>query len=118
MDGEAGYGAEPVPKHASPLLSAGWLLVIGEVYLLFAGEIALQTGEIIAPPLLLVGVWDHWLPLATVISIVCFIEFLWRRSTAARIVLALAVLIAVVGEVVELPNDASAARQPQSERVE
>jgi hypothetical protein len=116
----AGSGTlDGVPeRHRSPLMSAGWLLVAAEVYLLMAGELALQSESMLAPPLLLVAVWDHWLPLSTIVAIVCFGEFVWRRTSASRIVLALAVLVAVAGEIIEIPNDASAAKQPTAERLE
>jgi hypothetical protein len=78
--------------------SLGFVLVVGELYLLLAAGVALTRGQFIAPPIFIFAVLHDWLFMSLVIVLVCIGEFLWKRNMVAGAVITASLLVALCGE--------------------
>ena len=80
------------------VITFGRALLLIEIYLLVAVQVAVRRDAFIAPPLFLFFLLHHWMVPSTLVAFICSCEFAWKRTMVTGAVLFLAIVIAGVGE--------------------
>ncbi len=84
----------PRGKSRPRIVTLGRLLVVFEIYLAVAARFAFERDVVIAPPVLIFAIVDHWFQIGLITLVVCGIELAYFRTRVAAAVFVFAVVFA------------------------